>query len=178
MSNTQFKLDPTRPLYAVVGAGEAAVEFARDYVEQVQTRWQKIEKVDLDPKALREQARALVIARVEELNKDAKRAQTRATGLQSDLSAQVSDLPTRAQKLVDEYLTELSKGFEELTKSYEQLAARGKEFVAKARGTEIVVTVEPTAAPTVVSKPATKKATAKKPAAKKAPAKKAASKKA
>ena len=47
------KIDATRPLYAVVGAGDLAVEYARKSTADVQARFAKIE---LEPKALRDQA--------------------------------------------------------------------------------------------------------------------------
>ena len=55
----QFKLDATRPFYAAVGVTDLAVAFARDAAADVQTR---IAKLDLEPKALRDQARTVVVS--------------------------------------------------------------------------------------------------------------------
>ena len=65
----QFKIDATRPFYAVVGAGDLAVELARSTATDVQTRFAKVE---LEPKSLRDQAVTIVATRTEELTKDAK----------------------------------------------------------------------------------------------------------
>lgn len=64
-----------RPLYAGVGATDLAVEVVRDYVAEVQKRFTDLQKsvdsIDLEPKALRDQAATVVGAGVSELQKDA-----------------------------------------------------------------------------------------------------------
>lgn len=84
----QFKLDATRPLYAVVGAGDLAVEFARTAATDVQTR---LSKVELEPKALRDQAVTVVVTRVDE-------TVTEATETYGDLAARGKDLVGRIRR--------------------------------------------------------------------------------
>ena len=82
----QFKTEAEKPLFAVAGATELAVELARGYateaqkatqerINEVQTRVSDVQarvaKVDLEPKTLQAQART----RVEELQAEAKDAQ-------------------------------------------------------------------------------------------------------
>ena len=75
---TQYKFDATKPFYAAVGAGDLAVEKAREFVTDVQDKvTAQVKNVDRDPKALTEKGRSLVTARVEELTKDAKEAQAK-----------------------------------------------------------------------------------------------------
>ena len=69
---TVKKIDATRPLYAVVGAGDLAVELARGYTADVQARFSKIE---LEPQALRDQAVTVVSSRIDEIAEDAKEAE-------------------------------------------------------------------------------------------------------
>src|SRR5690349_13060630 len=95
------KFDATRPFYAAVGAGDLAVGYARTAATDVQARFAKLE---LEPKALRDQALTLVTARVEELQSDAKKAQTAVEARLAEIQGDAKDLPTRAQKLVNDYL--------------------------------------------------------------------------
>ncbi len=55
-----------------------------------------------------------------------------ATELQADAMA----LPTRLEKLMSEYVADLTRTVIDLNKGYDDLAARGHEFVAKVRGQE------------------------------------------
>lgn len=100
-----LKIDATRPFYAVVGAGDLAVEHARTYATDVQARFAKVE---LEPKVLRDQARTIVVARVDELTKDAKEAQAKVESFTNDTVA-------------------------ELNETYGDLAARGKDLVNRIR---------------------------------------------
>lgn len=118
-----IKIDATRPFYAVVGAGDLAVEYARSYATDVQTRFAKAE---LEPKALRDQARSLVVTRVDVLTKDAKVAQAK-------LEARVADLQSDAKALrpmVESFTTETVA---ELNEAYTDLAARGLDLVNRLR---------------------------------------------
>src|SRR5690349_23987170 len=63
------KVDPTRPFYAAVGGVDAAVAYARSGFGEAQTRFAK---VDFEPRALANQGRTIVTARVDELQKEAK----------------------------------------------------------------------------------------------------------
>jgi polyhydroxyalkanoate synthesis regulator phasin len=118
-----LKIDAKRPFYAVVGAGELAVEYARTYASDVQTR---IAKVDIEPKALRDQARTVVVARVDELTKDAKQAQAKLEARVAELQADAKTLPGKVETLTNEAVVEL-------TETYGDLAARGKDLVARIR---------------------------------------------
>src|SRR5215217_6363149 len=77
----QFKTEAVKPLYAVAGATELAVELARGYATEAQKATQerftdvqsRVQKVDFDTKSLQAQART----RVEQLQADAKDAQTK-----------------------------------------------------------------------------------------------------
>jgi cobalamin biosynthesis Mg chelatase CobN len=118
-----LKIDAKRPFYAVVGAGDLAVEYARTYASDVQTR---IAKVDIEPKALRDQARTVVVARVDELTKDAKQAQAKLEARVAELQADAKTLPGKVETLTNEAVVEL-------TETYGDLAARGKDLVARIR---------------------------------------------
>ena len=101
-----------RPLYAGVGATDLAVEVVRDYVAEVQKRFvelqhdvqKTVDNIDLEPKALREQAATVVNARVTELQKDARELPGRVQGAVGENVATVSetyvDLVERGQRLV------------------------------------------------------------------------------
>jgi len=104
MANTkQFKLDATRPLYAAVGVGDLAVEFARTAATDVQAR---ISKVDLPEDA--KGAQAMFEARVADFQSDAKK------------------LPAKVESFVNETVAEA-------TETYDDLAARGKNLVNRIR---------------------------------------------
>lgn len=122
---TTTQKSTSRPFYAAVGAGDLAVTLARTAVTEAQTRFAKVE---LEPKALRDQALTLVTSRVEELQADAKL------------------LPAKAQKFMNEYVAELNISLDELNKKYAGLATRGQTFVGKVRGQESPEQAE-TAAP-------------------------------
>lgn len=107
----------TRPLYAAVGAGDLAVAFARTAATDVQTR---VSKVDLQPKALRDQGRAAVTARVDDLNKV---TQARVADLQKEAQA----LPAKLEALVNTTIADLNK-------QYIELALRGQGLVSRIRG--------------------------------------------
>lgn len=106
----------TKPLYAGVGATDLAVERVRELVTVAQKRGQErlsdvqtsVRGLDLEPKALRDQAVTRVNARVDALAKDAKARRAsiekRVTELQSEAIATVGgaygDLVTRGEGLV------------------------------------------------------------------------------
>src|SRR5215217_5008888 len=173
----QFKTEAVKPLFAVAGATELAVELARGYaaeaqkatqerVSGVQARVAKVERPSAD--ALQAQARA----RVTELQKDAKDAQARFEARIADLQKDAKEFPARFEALLNE-------AREELNSTYAELQARGEKFVAAIRkdGVRAVTTVKP-AVRKAAKAPATKRTTAKKAPAKKATAKKAPVKKA
>ena len=108
----QYKVDPTRPFYAVVGGVDVAVAYARTGLTDVQTR---VAKVDFEPKALAETGRTVVVSRVDELQKEAKA------------------LPKRVEAKLDEYVAEIGGTVEDLNKQYADLAARGRDLVGRIR---------------------------------------------
>ena len=90
------KKTATSPFYAVVGATDLVVERARSYTADVQARVAEVQsrvgKIDLEPSALRDQARTLVASRpqVEAYVNDAVAEVTEAYG----------DLAARGHKLL------------------------------------------------------------------------------
>lgn len=104
MANTkQFKLDATTPFYAVVGAGDLAVEFARTAATDVQTR---ISKVDL--------------------TEDAKEAQAKLEARVADFQSDAKKLPAKVESFVNVTVAEAAE-------TYDDLAARGKDLVNRIR---------------------------------------------
>ena len=195
MTKTQFSLDQLRagavkPLFAVAGATELAVDLARGYAAEAQKAYQgrladaqsRFAKVDRDPKALQAQARTLVNARVDELTKEAKDAQAK-------FEARIAELQKDAKAVPGRFQTQLAEAVSELTATYAELATRGEKFVAairkdgykavtavrKAPSSSTVVRREK--ARTAAAKPATKKTATRKPAAKKTATKKSTAKK-
>ena len=119
----QFKLDPTRPFYAVVGAGDLAVEYARTAATDVQARFSK---VDLEPKALGDQARTVVASRIDELAEDAKKAQSKLGARVADLQTETLALPGKVEAYVNETAATA-------TGAYGELAVRGQVLVNRIR---------------------------------------------
>jgi len=111
-SRRSNKVDPTRPFYAAVGGVDAAVAYARSGFGEAQDRFSK---VDLEPRALATQGRTIVTSRVDELQKEAKA------------------LPSRVEKLVNEYVSEFGGTVDDLNKQYVDLAARGRTLVNRIR---------------------------------------------
>jgi hypothetical protein len=180
MAKTQFnveqlKSEAVKPLFAVAGATELAVELARGYATEAQKKAQqatqerftdvqtRVQKVDFDTRSLQAQART----RVEQLQADARDAQARFEARVAELQKDARDFPAKFE-------ARLNDALEELNAAYADLAVRGEKFVAAIRkdGVRAVTAVKP------VKKAPAKKAPARKPAAKKAPAKKAPAKKA
>ncbi len=120
----------TKPLYAGVGATDLAVERVRDFVAGAQKRGQKrfadaqksVRGIDLEPKALRDQAVTVVNTRVDALAKDAKARRTAIEKRAAELQADAKAFPGRVQALVDD--------------NYEELATRGEGLVTRIRRQE------------------------------------------
>jgi heparin binding hemagglutinin HbhA len=146
----QLPENVARPLYAGVGATERAVEILREYVSDVQKRFGEVQKevqktvsgIDYEPRALRteaqkraqhatEQARKVVNARVESLNKNVTEdAQARRAAVEkrvAELQAELRDWQARFQKLLDEQL-DTAGG------TYGELVTRGESLVGRIRG--------------------------------------------
>jgi hypothetical protein len=116
MAKAKFdiKTEARRPIYAGVGATDLAVGFVREYVADVQKRFVGVQKdvqtrvssIELEPKALRDQAVTVVSARVAELQADARA------------------LPTKVQSLVAENVTTVNETYVDLAKRGETLVER------------------------------------------------------
>jgi len=136
MAKAKFdiKTEATRPIYAGVGVTDLAVEFVREYVTDVQKRLAEVQKdvqarvkkVDLEPKALREQTVTFVNARVEALTKDAQARRAAIEARVEELQADAREIPTRVQHLFDENL-------EVVNERYTDLAKRGETLVDRIR---------------------------------------------
>lgn len=184
----QLKSEAVKPFYAVAGATELAVARARGYaneaqknaqkrLQDVQDRVAKVAKADRDPKALQGKAVTLVNARIDELQAQAKAAQTKFDARLKELQKDAKDFPGKVEG-------QLQEALDELNETYADLAARGEKFVAAIRkdGVKAVAAVKgaPAKSSTRRSVIATEAAAHRKPAskssstsAKKAPAKKA-----
>ena len=139
------KIDATRPFYAVVGAGDLAVEFARGYTADVQARFAKIE---LEPKALRDQARTVVTSRIDELTEDAKgarttvearakeareRAEARAKEAREQVEARAKEARGTVESRAKEAREQIETYLNETVETYDELASRGRNLVARIR---------------------------------------------
>jgi len=109
---THTKTNPARPFYAAVGGVDAAVSIARNGISDVQAR---LSKVDIEPKALADQGRALVLTRVEELQREAK------------------TVPSRLEAKLNEIVADLKPSVDDLNKQYVELALRGRDLVTRIR---------------------------------------------
>jgi len=109
------------PFYATVGVTDLAVEAVREYVADVQTRvrgyQQSVAKVDLQPKALRDQAVTVVSTRVDALSKDAK-------AVPAALNDTYGDLVKRGESLVGRIRRQQST--QQTVKSAETTKAKAK----------------------------------------------------
>jgi hypothetical protein len=132
-----------QPLFAVAGAGEIALDYARAYVTETQD---KLGKLEFEPSTLTREARqaqARFEARVAELQKDA------------------AAFPGKVQ-------VQLLAAITDLVRTYADLAARGEKFVAAIRKDGVKAATAVKDAPkhsTVVRRENQKVATARKPAA-------------
>lgn len=139
MTKNQSRIiaESVKPLYAVAGATEVAYEFARGYASEArETATERMGKIEHEPKALQNQAVSMVQARLEELTKDAKDAQSKFETRVAELQKEARALPKRFQKEIDGTVTELAK-------TYADLVDRGEKIVAAIRkdGVKAVSTV-------------------------------------
>lgn len=112
----------TKPLYAGVGVADLAIEAVRDYAADVQKKLTDVrgdfKSFDLSANGLRTQA----TARVDAVAKDAKARRTA-------LEARVVEIPTKAQKYLDENVATV-------TDAYGDLIVRGEGLVKRIRNQE------------------------------------------
>lgn len=126
-----------RPLYAGVGATDVVVGYVRDYAADVQKRFAQTQDtvqktvagIELEPKALRDQALVAVNARVEALSKDARARRAAVEARVAELRGEARAIPTRVQKTVDDNVVVVSG-------TYADLAKRGEELIARIRRQE------------------------------------------
>ena len=190
----QIKAQAVKPLYAVAGATELAYQFATGYTTEAQKTAQQrfadvqksVNKIERDPKALQGQALTVFNARLDELTKDAKKAQAKLESRVADLQKDAQKLPAKLQSEIDDAVTEFAQTYAELVDRGEKIVAAvrkdGVKAVAalrKAPSQSTLVRRERAKAaadnPSNSSRPVKKSAT-KKSTAKKTPAKTAAKK--
>lgn len=129
-----IRTEATRPLYAGVGVADLAVERVREYVGDVQKRFdtlqkdlqKRIDRGDFQPKVLRRQAVTVVNERVDALTKEARARRYAIEARVADLQADALELPVRVQELVNE-------GAATATDTYGDLAERGETLIARIR---------------------------------------------
>lgn len=136
MAKAKFdiKTEATRPLYAGVGVTDLAVEYVREYVTDMQKRFAdaqkdvqaRVDKLDLEPKALRKQAATVFNERVDALTKDAKARRAAIEARVEELRADAKEIPTRVQHLIDENM-------ESVNETYADLAKRGETLIDRIR---------------------------------------------
>jgi heparin binding hemagglutinin HbhA len=115
----ELPTEAARPLYAGVGATDLVVGYVRDAVVDLQKRVTGVQKdvqtritaIDLEPKALRDQALVVVTTQIDALSKEAKarreaiekrvaELQSDAAGLPATVTAAYADLASRGEVLV------------------------------------------------------------------------------
>jgi hypothetical protein len=120
-------IEATRPLYAGVGATDIVVGYVREAVADLQKRLAEVQKdvqtritsLDLEPKALRDQAIVVVSTQIDALSKDAKarreaiearvaELQADALDLQASVNSAYADLAKRGETLVGRIRTQES----------------------------------------------------------------------
>lgn len=167
---TGFELpaEVARPLYAGVGATDVVVGYVREAVADLQKRFAdvqhdvqtRISGLDLEPKALRDQAVTVVTAQVDALSKDAQArreaVEKRVAELQADANAAYADLTQRGETLVRRIRTQ---------QSTDETAAAAQTTVAKAKttGTQATKAAKKTTAATTKKATSTAKKTSKAP---------------
>ncbi len=121
-----LKTQASKPLYAGVGVTDAVVEYVRDQVTEAQKTAQKlqksVQKIDLEPQALRSQATTVVNARVDAISKDAKARRTAVEKRVAELQAEALALPLKVQATVND--------------TYGDLVVRGEGLVTRIRKQE------------------------------------------
>jgi cobalamin biosynthesis Mg chelatase CobN len=155
--------EAARPLYAGVGATDLVVGFVRDAFADLQKQLADVQKdvqarftsIELEPKALRDQAVTVVTAQIDALSKDAKARreaiEARVAELQTEANSAYADLAKRGETLVGRIRTQ------ESTKA---TATAAKTTTAKAKTTKTQATTAAKKTTTTAKK--STKSTAKK----------------
>ena len=118
--------EATRPLYAGVGATDLVVGYVRDAVADLQKRVNDVQKdietritsIDLEPKALRDQALIVVSTQIDALSKEAKARREAIEKRVADLQSDAAGIPAT------------------VTATYADLASRGEVLVGRIRKQE------------------------------------------
>lgn len=121
-----LKTQASKPLYAGVGVTDAVVEYVREQVTEAQktaAKLQKsVQKIDLEPQALRSQATTVVNARVDAISKDAKARRTAVEKRVAELQAEALAFPSKVQATVND--------------TFEDFVVRGEGLVTRIRKQE------------------------------------------
>ena len=186
MAKAKFdiKTEATKPFYAGVGVTDLAVGAVREYVADVQKKLAGVQKdvqktvtgIELEPKALRDQAVTVVNARVDALSKDAKARRAAIEARVAELQAEAKAYPAKVQTVLNENVATATSAYDDLVKRGETLVSRiRKQEATKATKASAKTTTSKAKTTSTQAKKATK-STAKKTAstAKKTAAKKAA----
>jgi len=154
-----------RPFYAYVGVTDLAVETVRDYVADVQ---KSVSGLDLQPKALRDQAVTIVSTRVDALSKDAKavpaKVQTTVADNVSALGDTYTDLVKRGESLVGRIRRQ--QATQDAVKSGETTVAKAKTPRTQATKSAKATTKSASSAAKKTTTTAKKRSTAPKSSAK------------
>ena len=139
----EIPTEATRPLYAAAGATDLVVGFVRDAFADLQKQLADVQKdvqtritsIELEPKALRDQAIVVVTTQIDALSKDAKARreaiEARVADLQAEANSTYADLAKRGETLVGRIRTQ------ESTKA---TATAAKTTTAKAKTTKTQAT--------------------------------------
>jgi hypothetical protein len=183
MAKAKFDIrnEATRPLYAGVGVTDLAVARLREYVADVQKKFVDVQKdvqksvtdLDLQPKAIRDQATTVVSARVDALTKDAKARRAAIEARVAELQEEAKAYPARVQALLTDNVSTATGTYDELVKRGETLVGRIRRQQSTQRTASSAKTTTAKAKTTTTqAKKTTKKATSTaKKTAKKSPAK-------
>lgn len=185
MAKAKFdiKTEATKPFYAGVGVTDLAVGAVREYVADVQKKLAGVQKdvqktvtgIELEPKALRDQAVTVVNARVDALSKDAKARRAAIEARVAELQAEAKAYPAKVQTVLNDNVATATSAYDDLVKRGETLVGRiRKQEATKATRTSAKTTTSKAKTTSTQAKKATKStakkttSTAKKTAAKKA----------
>ena len=160
---------------------DLAVERVRGYVADVQKKLVDVQKdvqksvndLDLEPKALREQAVTVVSTRVDALSKDAKARRTAIEARVAELQAEAKAYPAKVSSLLNENVSTATGTYEELVKRGETLFGRIRRQESTKRTASSAKTTSAKAKTTTTQakKTAKKSTSTAKKTAKKSPAK-------
>ncbi|HEU4566737.1 MAG TPA: hypothetical protein VFR99_01815 [Marmoricola sp.] len=153
-----LKKQLNQPLFAVAGASEAALDYARAYLLETQER---LTTVEFEPKAARSAAQRAVNSRVDQISREAKKAQ-------ADFEKRVKELQKDAKAFPGKAQVQFLAALTDLVNTYVELADRGEKFVAAIRkdGVKAVGAVKDAPKQSTVARRENQKvAAARKPAA-------------